>query len=90
MSIMYKSPDRCFICGKFTPLEEHHVWHGTANRRLADKDGLTVYLCPECHRELHDKGKADRLLMALGEIYWLLRYDMTKEEFIKRYGRSEL
>lgn len=30
-------------------VEEHHVFYGTANRRLSDKYGLTVWLCHEHH-----------------------------------------
>ena len=89
-SIMYRSKEECFICRKQTALEEHHVWHGTANRRLSDKDGLTVYLCPECHRRLHDKGIADKSLMAIGQAYWMMQYEMTEDDFRKRYGRSLL
>ena len=40
---------RCFICGRVTDLEEHHVLGGTANRKLSEKYGLKVYLCRECH-----------------------------------------
>lgn len=30
--------------------EEHHVMFGTADRKLSEKYGLKVYLCPEHHR----------------------------------------
>lgn len=70
-------------------LERHHALHGTANRRLADQDGLTVWLCPRCHRELHDKGTGDRVLQRAAESIWLRTYG-NREEFIKRYGKSRL
>ena len=35
---------------KDVPLEEHHVMHGTANRRLSEHYGLKVWLCAEHHR----------------------------------------
>ena len=31
-------------------LEEHHVMFGTADRKLSEKYGLKVMLCPEHHR----------------------------------------
>ena len=31
-------------------VEKHHIFYGTANRRLSDKYGLTVWLCREHHR----------------------------------------
>lgn len=33
---------KCFLCGTTLNLERHHVLHGTAMRRIADKLGLTV------------------------------------------------
>lgn len=39
----------CYICrNPFT--EEHHVYYGTANRKLSEKYGLKVWLCPYHHR----------------------------------------
>lgn len=39
----------CWVCGKLTELEEHHVFFGP-KRQLSEKYGLKVYLCPEHHR----------------------------------------
>ena len=78
----------CFICGSTQNLQRHHTWHGTANRRLADEDGLTVLLCMNCHIALHDKGVNDRFLMEIGERAWLRETGKTVDDFIKRYGRN--
>lgn len=78
----------CYLCGERGLMEAHHCIHGTANRRLADKDGLIVNLCPECHRKLHDKGVMDDHLKAIAENAWLRYNRATVEEFIARYGRS--
>ena len=40
---------QCFICGKTGYTERHHIY-GNANRKYSEQYGLTVYLCPECHR----------------------------------------
>lgn len=40
---------QCIICHN-NNIEEHHVFFGTANRKLSEKYGLKVYLCPEHHR----------------------------------------
>lgn len=53
-SIMVNLDDmECAICGARTYLQYHHCMHGTANRKKADKYGLTVWLCQECHEHLH-------------------------------------
>jgi len=70
-------------------LQKHHVLHGTARRRLADEDGLTVYLCRIHHTRLHDAGEFDRELEEIGQRAWEGRYG-SREDFIKRYGKSYL
>lgn len=40
----------CFCCGTTLNLERHHVIHGTAGRKIADRLGLTIWLCAEHHR----------------------------------------
>lgn len=41
--------ERCYLCGRLTGLERHHVIGGVANRKLSEKYGLWVWLCHECH-----------------------------------------
>lgn len=48
-SIMQDDWETCYLCGRRAS-ETHHVLGGTANRRLSEKYGLTVRLCPNCHR----------------------------------------
>ncbi len=40
---------QCIICNNRN-VEEHHIFFGTANRKLSEKYGLKVYLCFEHHR----------------------------------------
>ena len=87
MESIIQSEKRCFLCGRQTELQVHHCISGTANRRLADKDGLTVYLCGECHRKLHDKGMCEHYVKAVAQTAWERHYGTT-EEFIKRYGKN--
>ena len=89
MKSIMQSEDKetCYICGQMA-YEWHHCWHGTANRKLADKDGLIVKLCHNCHMNLHDKGYFDRELQKLAEVRWMEYYEMSESEFIKRYGKS--
>lgn len=81
---------KCYLCGYGGELELHHAIHGTANRRLADEDGLVVYLCPVCHRALHDQGWRDRDLEQAAQFAWMMRHGFAVNDFIKRYGKSYL
>ena len=52
----------CYFCGRTTGLEKHHVFGGVANRRIAERLGLWVWLCGQtCHRGMdgaqYDKEK---------------------------------
>ena len=81
----------CFICGRWTNTENHHIFGG-GNREKADRDGLTVYLCHSCHNEppngVHfNKDRAVRLKQ-IGQKAWMQEYGKTIEDFIKEYGRN--
>lgn len=39
----------CYFCGKQYGLEDHHIFAGTANRRISEQYGLKVWLCNDCH-----------------------------------------
>jgi len=49
MKSIMQEDDRCYLCGRQSGLETHHVLSGTANRRLSEKYGLKVRLCHNCH-----------------------------------------
>ena len=83
----------CFICKRIAPTENHHIFGG-GSRKRADRDGLTVYLCHNCHNEapngVHfNKDRNDRL-RRIGQIAWMRCYGKTKEDFIKAYGKNYL
>ncbi len=55
-SIMHNRRDgTCYLCMLLhedysrKQTQEHHVFYGTANRRLSEKYGLKVYLCQAHH-----------------------------------------
>lgn len=79
----------CYLCGVQTNLQLHHCLRGTANRKLADQDGMTVWLCVDCHTNLHQRGWHDLELKRIAESVWIKHYG-TEEEFRKRYGKSYL
>ena len=76
-------------------MEKHHAMHGTANRKKADKDGLWVWCCPDCHRGtdgVHGRdghGKDTTLKMA-AEWAWMKHYGKTEDDFRKRYSKNYL
>ena len=68
---------------------------GIANRKLSEKDGLKVWLCRNCHRGtsgVHGKNghTLDKYIKRVAQMVYMKKYNKTKEEFIKRYGKSYL
>lgn len=61
--------------------------HG-ANRKWSDKYGLTVNLCPECHRRLHSNGIMNDELKKIAESEFIKKY--SKEDFMRIFGKDYL
>lgn len=94
----------CWICGRsgyydydakrVIGLELHHCCHGTANRAQADRYGLWVYLCSECHKGtygVHGKHghERDLSLERAAQRAWEAKYG-SREEFRAVFGKSWL
>ena len=60
-SIINGDDEYCFLCKQLGcpnyGTEVHHMIFGTAKRKLADQDGLTVHLCNYHHVMLHRHGE---------------------------------
>ena len=83
----------CYICGTTLNLHRHHIFYGTANRKLSEEDGCVVYLCQLHHTGaagVHFNKKIDLTLKAKCQLQWQKHYKKTTEDFIRRYGRSYL
>lgn len=93
-SIIPGDDERCFLCKEMglenRGTEVHHCIFGTAKRKLADQDGLTVHLCQIHHHLLHVRGDNKRHLQELAQETWMKQNNGTKEDFIRRYGISYL
>ena len=77
----------CFLCGRYGRLDTHHIFGGP-NRGLSDEDGLTVKLCRTCHEAAHKYKYVHDLLHQKGQEEYEKTH--TREEFMRRYGRSWL
>ena len=90
-SILQKEKE-CYCCKTTLNLEEHHCLYGTANRRIAERFGLKVWLCSEHHRGrngVHGSNKyLDIKLKQLAQKEFEKTH--TREDFIKIFGKSYL
>lgn len=76
----------CEICGKREATDAHHLISGTANRQLADADKILLKLCRGCHDDIHRNSTTATLSKMVGQL--LYEKEHSREEFLKRYGRS--
>ena len=94
MKSIIQKEKRCYICGLYSPVEEHHIFFGTANRKISEKYGLKVYLCEEHHRGtigVHGKlGHSLDLRLKQDAEKVFLKKGHTKEEFIQLIGKNFL
>lgn len=90
----------CFICGRITYTERHHIFPG-ANRKLCEADNLVVNLCHSCHNEpprgAHFNRETMLYLKRQGQTWYegqKITEGMTPEEarasFMQRYGKNYL
>ena len=83
---------QCIICHN-NNVEEHHVFYGTANRKLSEKYGLKVYLCYEHHRGTRgvhgrDGEKLDTYLKEFAQSRFEKKE--SREKFRQIFGNSYL
>lgn len=81
MKSIIQETKECFLCGRQTDLDLHHCIHGVANRKIADREGLTVYLCRDCHtgtNGVHNNREKDLYLI-----------QTAQKAYEKEHSRSE-
>ena len=84
---------RCWVCGKITNIEKHHIFGGGC-RKLSEKYGIWIYLCHEHHNEPPDGAHHNAEIMErfrkMGQKAAMKKYNWNEEDFIKIFGRNYL
>ena len=89
MKSILQNEKRCFLCVSTQNLELHHCIHGVANRKIADREGLTVWLCHSCHSKVHDSDRElDLKLIQFAQSVYESKH--SREEFRALFGKSWL
>lgn len=77
----------CFIC-KNPRVQQHHIYKGNKCRKIADQEGLWVWLCRYHHNQVHHDREVDLTLMRLGQQEYEKTH--TREEFREKFIKSYL
>lgn len=90
-SIIDQDPGACLLCGSTWNLEEHHIFCGK-NRKLSEKYGLKIRLCPYCHRDgkagVHADAKKAEQLHRMGQQAFERRF--PEKNFREIFGKNYL
>lgn len=107
-SIIQQDSTVCFLldCTCFGGIEEHHVIFGHGKRKIADREGLVVYLCYNHHQGtdgVHGKNghPLDVMLKEIAQEEWERKFieeypyenhaeEAAREAFIRLFGRNYL
>lgn len=91
MRSVFQKEKICHVCGTTRNIHEHHIFFGTANRKLSEKRGLKVYLCYYHHNGsrhgVHFNKELDKQLKQMGQKYYEEHYG-TRNDFIKEFGKN--
>lgn len=91
-SIMQKDK-RCLVCGMPLNIHTHEVYFGK-NRQKSIEDGCCVYLCGKHHNQskqgVHFDHNLDMEIKKEMQVCYMMIYNKTIDDFIKRYGRNYL
>lgn len=92
MKSIINNKKECFICGAKSNLEVHHIFFGNPWRKISDREGFTIYLCPEHHRTGPEAPHQNREIDLDYKRLAQRCYEDThsREEFIKLIGRNYL
>jgi ribosome-binding protein aMBF1 (putative translation factor) len=89
--VKWKEREECELCGRWEYLSPHHVFFGTANRKISEKYGMVIRVCPDCHlngkKAIHSCIEVDRELKQKYQIKFEEKYSraLFREIFKTNY-----
>lgn len=89
-SVIVDDMDHCVVCWR-ERTAIHHIFYGTANRKLSDQDGYVIPLCHAHHTGrdgIHFNKGLDEYWKQIAQRHYEKHH--SRQSFIKRYGRSWL
>ena len=93
MKSVLQKHKRCYVCGDTYNLHQHHIFFGTANRKMSEKRGLKVWLCAPHHNAsdygVHFNKCLDNRLKHIAQRYYEENIG-SREDFRREFGKSYL
>lgn len=93
MKSVFQKNKQCYFCGRLSDLHSHHIFGGTANRKVSEQYGFKVWLCAPHHNMssegIHFNKESDLLLKKIAQKYYEKNIG-SRENFIRDFGKSWL
>ena len=90
-SVIFENMGQCLVC--CSPyIQVHHIFYGTANRKLSDKYGYVAPLCQEHHtgdHGVHFNKPLDIHLKRMAQLHFEVMHG-SREDFIRVFGKNYL
>lgn len=90
MKSILQKEKKCFLCDTTLDLHDHHIFFGSANRKISEANGFKVWLCAVHHNmsgySVHHNRELDLMVKRACQ----KKYEEThsRDEFRKLIGRS--
>jgi hypothetical protein len=94
MNSILQEKKECYKCKTTYDLHSHHIFSGTANRKLSEQYGLKIWLCSRHHNMsnagIHFDRDFELEVKQMAQQKAMEHYGWSVEDFIRIYGKNWL
>ena len=93
MKSILQNKKKCFICSKQIDIHDHHIYFGSAKRKISEKNGFKVWLCQNHHQGtygVHGSKGHDLDLYLKKTCQLEYEKNHTRDQFIKKKRKNYL
>ena len=93
MKSVLQTNKECWVCGRTENLHSHHIFGGTANRKISERYGLKIWLCYYHHNGsnegIHFNKALDIRAKQMAQSYFEANIG-NRDLFIREFGKNYL
>ena len=93
MKSVLQTNKECWVCGRTENLHSHHIFGGTANRKISERYGLKIWLCFYHHNGsnegIHFNKALDIRTKQMAQSYFEANIG-NRDLFIREFGKNYL
>lgn len=93
MKSIMQTEKECYITGRTDNLHKHHIYFGSADRKISEANGFWIWLTGEYHnqdsrKDIHSNQEFN--LRIRRSCQTIFEFDHTRAEFIALIGKNYL